>query len=197
MLRLPTAFAPGYRLATAREVHCWSFGLVTSARRPGTNSWDQRLGTLEDERIFGPLRDLECACGRYRGAVNRGMICDRCGVKVATREERQRRFGHIDLPVPIPHPLGDETELIDAVPVLPAAFSGSSKGGGLARAYEDLLEAAGRSRGELRGSLRRLVEELLPVVTFAHEWGLGESSVLVRGLVLASQEETAPPDAGG
>ena len=196
MLRLPPLLAANYRLATTREVHSWSFGLVKAARRPGANGWEQRLGTLDDERIFGPVRDLECTCGTYRGPAHRGMICDRCGVKVATPEERRRRFGHIDLPVPLPHPWGDEAELVGTVPVLPAAFLESPAGVGLARSFEGLLEAAAcGSRGELRAGLELLVDGLLPAVVFAHEWGLVESPVLARGLVLEGRGEPAEPGA--
>jgi hypothetical protein len=196
MLRLPDALASDYRLATAREVHSWSFGLVKAVRRPGVIGWGQRLGTLDDERIFGPLRDLECACGKYRGAGHRGMICDRCGVKVTTADERRGRFGHIDLSVPVPHPLGDDADLVGAVPVLPAAFLGSPAGSGLACAYEGLVEVAANGFGDaLRAGLRRLVDGLLPAVVFAHEWGLAEAPVLARGLVLDSRGESAEPSA--
>jgi hypothetical protein len=124
--------------------------------------------------------------------VYRGRICDRCGVKVTTRQERRRRFGHIDLPAPVAHPLGDGAELIGAVPVLPAAFREAPAGGGLARAYEGLVEAvAGATPAELGAALRCLVDELLPAVTLAHDWGLEESAVLARGLVLATREEVA------
>jgi hypothetical protein len=192
MLRLPAVLAADYRLAAAREVHSWSFGLVTAIRRPGTTGWEQRLGTLDDERIFGPLRDRECACGKYQGAAHRGMICDRCGVKVTTRAERRTRFGHIDLPVPVPHPLGGEAEQVDAVPVLPAAFLGSPAGRELASAYEELVAAAaGESRAELRAGLQRLVDGLFPAVVLAHEWDLAEAPVLARGLVLESRGESA------
>src|SRR5262245_3654096 len=122
MLRLPAALTSEYRLATAREVYAWSFGLVKATRRPGATGWEQLLGTLDDQRIFGPENDWECACGTYRGPRHEGMVCDRCGVKVTTREERRSRFGHVDLPVPVPHPLGDADDLVGAVPVLPAGF---------------------------------------------------------------------------
>src|SRR5262245_50451778 len=196
MLRLPELLAAHYRLATAREVHSWSFGLVNAVRRPGRVGWEQRLGTLDDERIFGPTRDMECACGKYRGPAYRGMICDRCGVKVTTPEVRRRRFGHIDLPSPVPHPLGDETDLVSAVPVLPGAFLESPAGGGMARTYEAMVEAAAdESRAGLSAGLQRLVDCLLPAMVTVHEWGLAESPVLARGLMLERARESEPDKA--
>jgi hypothetical protein len=192
MLRLPVALASRYRLATAREVHSWSFGQVKALRRPAAGGWEQRVGTLDDQRIFGPIRDFECACGKYRGPAYRGMICDRCGVKVTLPEERRRRFGHIDLPASIPHPLGDESELVAAVPVLPAAFFESPAGIELGRVYEELTRAAIQESGtDLIAGLRRLVDCLLPVAVLAHEWALAESAALARGLVLEFRDEGA------
>jgi hypothetical protein len=192
MLRLPAVMAADYRLATAREVHSWSFGQVRAVRDPGATGWEERFGTLDDPRVFGPVRDFECACGRYRGAAHRNMICDRCGVKVTTRGERRRRFGHIDLPEPVPHPLGDGSELVGAVPVLPAAFFESPAGRALAGAYEELVRAAARqSADDLRIGLKGLVDCLLPAVVLAHEWAVAESPVLARGLVLETREAAA------
>jgi DNA-directed RNA polymerase beta' subunit len=55
------------------------------------------------ERIFGPEKDWECACGKYRGMKYKGMICDRCGVKVTHSRVRRKRMGHIELAAPIVH----------------------------------------------------------------------------------------------
>jgi DNA-directed RNA polymerase subunit beta' len=67
MLQLPPVLAARYRPATEREVHSWSFGLLKATRNPRATAWEQRRGTLEDQALFGPLRDFECACGKYRG----------------------------------------------------------------------------------------------------------------------------------
>src|SRR4051794_17820030 len=82
MLPLPSVLAARYWPATEREVHSRSFGLVMAPRNPAATTWEQRRGTLEDQAIFGPVEDFECACGKYRGPKYRDMICDRCGVKV-------------------------------------------------------------------------------------------------------------------
>src|SRR4029079_7583891 len=55
------------------------------------------------ERIFGPEKDWECACGKYRGMKYKGMICDRCGVKVTHSRVRRKRMGHIELAAPVVH----------------------------------------------------------------------------------------------
>jgi hypothetical protein len=192
MLRLPAVLASRYRLATAHEVHSWSFGLVKTIRYAEAVGWEQRVSTLDDQRIFGPIRDFECACGKYWGSEFRGMICDWCGVKVTGREVRRRRFGHIELLTPIPHPLGDESELISAVPVLPAVFFESPEGKDLRSAYETLIQAAAAESGDdLISGMSHLIECLLPVVIMAHEWHLAESSVLARGLVVESRDEAS------
>jgi hypothetical protein len=195
MLRLPPVLNARYRLATSSEVHSWSFGLVKTVRRPPAISWEQCIGTLDDQGIFGPLRDFECACGKYWGAEYRGMICDRCGVKVTVREQRRRRFGHIELLDSIPHPLGDESDMVGAIPVLPAVFFESPAGRDLRRAYEDLIEAVtAESWTDIVAGLKYLVDYLLPVATLAHEWDLAESSILARGLILEIQNEGAESD---
>jgi hypothetical protein len=189
MLRLLPGLAGRYRLANVHEVRCWSFGQLKAVRRPDAANWRRRVDTLADERIFGPLCDLECPCGTYRGPACQGMICDRCGVKVTTRQARRERMGHIELPIQLPHPLGDESDLVSAVPVLLAVYFESVAGHPLAHAYESLIEFADQaSRDKLQVGLEQLISVLLPVVTFAHDWNLGESVLLARGLVLEVAE---------
>jgi DNA-directed RNA polymerase subunit beta' len=60
-------------------------------------------GRLFCERIFGPERDYECACGKYKGTKYKGIICDRCGVKVTHSRVRRKRMGHINLAAPVVH----------------------------------------------------------------------------------------------
>src|SRR5207302_9291944 len=96
MVELPSTLAAAYRLATDREVRSWSYGVLKAFRNPDAQGWEQQRETLDDQRIFGPLREFECACGKYRGPRYRGMICDRCGVKITTPAARRHRFGHIE-----------------------------------------------------------------------------------------------------
>jgi hypothetical protein len=209
MVRLPSSFAAVYRPATDREICSWSFGAVKAPRDLGAASWQARRGTLDDQAIFGPLRDFHCACGKYEGERFRGMICHLCGVKVTTREVRRQRFGHINLPVAVPHPLGEAGEDLSVVPVVPAAFWQAPAGGRLAQVYDELTRAvssgvskalaaghgglpdwtAGRAAEILAGELARLVDLLLPVATFAHEWDLADGQTLARGLALDRRED--------
>jgi hypothetical protein len=204
MLRLPSSLAAVYRPATDREVCSWSFGAVKAPRPACAASWQAQRGTLEDQAIFGTLRDFHCGCGKYEGERYRGMICDRCGVKVTTREARRQRFGHINLPVAIPHPLAEGGERLSAVPVLPAAFWQAPGGSRLAEAYDELARVAvsgvckalatgsadlpawvAERAGEvLAAESARLFHVLLPVATVAHEWDLAEGQTLARGLAL-------------
>jgi hypothetical protein len=137
----------------------------------------------DDQRIFGPLRGFECACGKHRGERHRGMICDLCGVKLTTEDQRRFRFGHVDLAVAIMHPFG--VEPLDAVPVLPAAFTHAHAGDKLAALYDRLVNL---NAAEARQRVATCVEEpfgvLAPLVVIAHEWNLQEAATLARGLAL-------------
>jgi hypothetical protein len=194
---VPPLIAARYRPATDREVHSRSFGQLKALRNTDATGWEQRRGTLEDQAIFGPLRDFECACAKYRGMKYKGMICDRCGVKVTTRAARRRRFGHIDLPEPIVHPLGRSAERLHAIPVLPAAFVESRGGEGLADLYDELVRSVlSASLERLVGSFNRLLELLLPAVIIAHDWDLQEAEVLACGLAMAPRVSTAHDTCG-
>jgi hypothetical protein len=191
MIHLPPALAALYRTATAHEVHSWSFGRLAGRRRPAAESWEQQRGTLDDQGIFGPLRDFECACGKYRGKQYKAMICDRCGVKLTSTEERRRRFGHIDLTSSVPHPC-EEGDL-SAVPVLPAAFVCAEGGAKLAAVYDRLITlAAAEQPRHLVACLDELFGLLLPLVVIAHEWNLQDSTTLARGMAL--ERRSAPSE---
>ena len=113
------------------------------------------------------------------------MICDFCGVKVTLPEVRHQRFGHIEMPLSIEHPLGDKGEQLSTIPVLPATFFESSGGKALAQLYEELILAVfGGSAEEIRFGWNRLVDLLVPVLIFAQKWDLQEARVMARGLAL-------------
>jgi hypothetical protein len=186
VFHLPPLISTRYRPATEHEVHSRSFGQLKAPRNPDATGWKQRRGTLEDQAIFGPLRDFECACDKYRGREYQNMICDRCGVKVTTRAARRQRFGHIDLPNPIVHPLGQRAERLGAIPVLPTVFVESRGGEGLADLYDELVRSVlSESFEGMVGSFNCLLELLLPTVIVAHQWDLQEAEVLACGLALA------------
>jgi hypothetical protein len=179
MIQLPPTLIAKYRPDTDQEVRSWSFRRLT-ARRPPAADWEQQRGTLDDQAIFGSLQNHECACGKYQGQRYAGMICDRCGVKLTTAEQRRRRFAHIDLTSPVPHPCGEID--LSAVPVLPAAFVNSEAGGRLALLYDHMVcVAAAEALQQAGRSLEELLGLLLPVVVMAEAWGLQESVTLARG----------------
>jgi len=90
-------------LASPHDIRSWSFGEVKKPETINYRTYRPEKDGLFCERIFGPERDWECACGKYRGMKYKGMICDRCGVKVTHSRVRRKRMGHINLAAPIVH----------------------------------------------------------------------------------------------
>ncbi len=90
-------------LASANDIRSWSFGEVKKPETINYRTYRPEKDGLFCERIFGPEHDWECACGKYKGTKHKGMICDRCGVKVTHSRVRRKRMGHINLAAPIVH----------------------------------------------------------------------------------------------
>jgi DNA-directed RNA polymerase subunit beta' len=90
-------------LARQQDIRSWSFGEVKKPETINYRTYRPEKDGLFCERIFGPEKDWECACGKYRGMKYKGMICDRCGVKVTHSRVRRKRMGHIELAAPIVH----------------------------------------------------------------------------------------------
>jgi DNA-directed RNA polymerase subunit beta' len=90
-------------LASPYDIHSWSFGEVKKPETINYRTYRPEKDGLFCERIFGPEKDWECACGKYRGMKFKGMICDRCGVKVTHSRVRRKRMGHIELAAPVVH----------------------------------------------------------------------------------------------
>ncbi len=184
MLQLPESLAD-FRPATTKEVQSWSYGAVTGVRKASNNTLISKRNTLDDQRTFGPLRDFQCACGKYQDKKYQGMICDHCGVKITTTDARRTRFGHINLSVAIAHPFGTPSTILEALPILPAAFWESPRGGDLAALYEDLVRANKREIGrQILGAFQQVLQLLTPVAVTARAWDLRESSILTQGLAL-------------
>jgi len=131
-MTIPSALQEAFRIATTRDIHSWSFGALTARRHASATYHDNVKGTLHDQRIFGPVQDLRCACGKYSGAHCAIMICDMCGVKVAPKSLRSIRFGHIDFTTDLRHPFDSDTKL-SCFPVIPADFLQSAGGDPLQR----------------------------------------------------------------
>src|SRR6202046_3895891 len=91
------------QLASPNDIRSWSFGEVKKPETINYRTYRAEKDGLFCERIFGPERDWECSCGKYKGSKYKGIICDRCGVKVTHSRVRRKRMGHINLAAPIVH----------------------------------------------------------------------------------------------
>ena len=80
-----------------------SFGEVVKPETINYRSYKPEMGGLFCERIFGPIKDYECHCGKYKRIRYKGIVCDRCGVEVTEKKVRRERMGHIHLVVPVAH----------------------------------------------------------------------------------------------
>ncbi len=90
-------------LASPQDIHSWSHGEVKKPETINYRTYRPEKDGLFCERIFGPEKDWECSCGKYRGMKYKGMICDRCGVKVTHSRVRRKRMGHIELAAQVVH----------------------------------------------------------------------------------------------
>jgi DNA-directed RNA polymerase beta' subunit len=91
------------RLASESEVRSWSRGEVTKPETINYRTLKPEKDGLFDERIFGPTKDWECYCGKYKRIRYKGVICDKCGVEVTESRVRRERMGHISLAAPVVH----------------------------------------------------------------------------------------------
>ena len=90
-------------LASPEEILENSFGEVTKPETINYRTYKPERDGLFCERIFGPTKDYECACGKYKRIRYKGIVCDRCGVEVTEKKVRRERAGHIELVVPVAH----------------------------------------------------------------------------------------------
>ncbi|MGE4285861.1 MAG: DNA-directed RNA polymerase subunit beta' [Phycisphaerae bacterium] len=90
-------------LASPDDIRSWSFGEVRKPETINYRTYRPERDGLFCERIFGPERDYECFCGKHKGTKFKGVICERCGVKVAPSRVRRKRMGHITLAAPVVH----------------------------------------------------------------------------------------------
>jgi DNA-directed RNA polymerase subunit beta' len=90
-------------LASPDTIRSWSYGEVTKPETINYRSFKPERDGLFCERIFGPVKDWECNCGKYKRIRFRGIVCDRCGVEVTQSKVRRERMGHIELAVPVTH----------------------------------------------------------------------------------------------
>ena len=90
-------------LASPEKIHEWSYGEVKKPETINYRSQKPEKDGLFCERIFGPQKDWECACGKYKKIRYQGVVCDRCGVEITKSSVRRERMGHIDLAAPVAH----------------------------------------------------------------------------------------------
>ncbi|EKD52554.1 MAG: hypothetical protein ACD_61C00307G0001, partial [uncultured bacterium] len=91
------------RLASPEDIRSWSYGLVTKPETINYRTQKPEKDGLFCERIFGPTKDWECYCGKYKRVRFKGIVCDKCGVEVTLSRVRRERMGHIELSAPVAH----------------------------------------------------------------------------------------------
>ncbi len=90
-------------LASPERILSWSRGEITKPETINYRTQRSEKHGLFDEKIFGPERDYECYCGKYKGIRYKGIICDKCGVEITRSIVRRERMGHIELASPVAH----------------------------------------------------------------------------------------------
>jgi DNA-directed RNA polymerase subunit beta' len=101
---IPAEFeAVAMRLASPDRMSEWSYGEITKPETINYRTQRPEKNGLFDERVFGPEKDYECYCGKYRGIRFRGIVCEKCGVEITRAIVRRERMGHIDLATPVAH----------------------------------------------------------------------------------------------
>ncbi|MCC7508676.1 MAG: DNA-directed RNA polymerase subunit beta' [Planctomycetes bacterium] len=93
----------GIMLASPEDIRSWSYGEVKKPETINYRTYRSEKDGLFCEKIFGPEKDYECFCGKYKGIKYKGIVCERCGVKVTTSKVRRKRMGHINLAAPVAH----------------------------------------------------------------------------------------------
>ena len=90
-------------MASPEQIRAWSHGEVTKPETINYRTLKPERDGLFCERIFGPTKDWECNCGKYKRVRNKGIVCDKCGVEVTRAKVRRERMGHIELAAPVSH----------------------------------------------------------------------------------------------
>lgn len=90
-------------IASTEQIRSWSFGEVKKPETINYRTFKPERDGLFCARIFGPVKDFECLCGKYKRIKYKGIICEKCGVEVTTSKVRRERMGHIELAAPVAH----------------------------------------------------------------------------------------------
>jgi len=150
------------RPATDDEILGCSYGTITKAR---TNLSAAERATITSERIFGPIKDYTCSCGKYTGVKLKGVICDQCGVEITTADQRAWRMGHIDLAIGIPSPISNIDQRISVIAVLPPKYLITAGLSCVSNCYDDIVNCAAKAdyRG-VKTAYYSLAEEIVPLL---------------------------------
>ncbi|MBN9260699.1 MAG: DNA-directed RNA polymerase subunit beta', partial [Hyphomicrobium sp.] len=113
MNEIPNIFKPQVQLpvfdqirisiASPKDIHSWSFGEIKKPETINYRTFKPERDGLFCARIFGPIKDYECLCGKYKRMKYKGLICEKCGVEVTLAKVRRERMGHIELAAPVAH----------------------------------------------------------------------------------------------
>src|SRR5919202_953314 len=141
-------------LASSKQIRDWSSGEVTKPETINYRTLKPERDGLFCERIFGPTKDWECYCGKYKRVRYKGIICERCGVEVTRQKVRRERMGHIDLAAPVSHriPARHRAARAREGPVLRGVDRHERRRGG---AREGPERPRGQGQGRVRAHLRR------------------------------------------
>jgi len=90
-------------IASPEKISSWSFGEIKKPETINYRTFKPERDGLFCSRIFGPIKDYECLCGKYKRMKYRGVICEKCGVEVTLSKVRRDRMGHIELAAPVAH----------------------------------------------------------------------------------------------
>ncbi|MBN1162254.1 DNA-directed RNA polymerase subunit beta' [Patescibacteria group bacterium] len=164
-------------LASSDELLSWSYGEVTKPETINYRTFKPEREGLFDEKIFGPSKNYECYCGKYKGIRYKGVVCDKCGVEVTTSRVRRERMGHIKLACPVAHVWffkgipSKMALLLDLTPrnvesvIYFASFivtkiEGSKKAEAISAVEHDLEKAAGVIQKELEQDIKDIEREI-------------------------------------
>ncbi|NLJ35655.1 MAG: DNA-directed RNA polymerase subunit beta' [candidate division WS1 bacterium] len=160
-------------LASPEEIRSWSYGEVKKPETINYRTYRPERDGLFCERIFGPTRDWECHCGKYKKVKFKGIICDRCGVEVTRSKVRRERMGHIELASPVCHSwylkgvpspisllLDMSRRLLEEVVYFASYIVTSVNVEKLQQYRRDILEAADEEKSELRRQLDSTITQL-------------------------------------
>ena len=90
-------------IASAERIRSWSYGEIKKPETINYRTFKPERDGLFCARIFGPIKDYECLCGKYKRMKYRGIVCEKCGVEVTLQSVRRERMGHIELASPVAH----------------------------------------------------------------------------------------------